>query len=55
LYELVKQYGHFYQTIPILIEPNRDVKSGRLLLSYNVAKVIKSGLSLLGIEAPEKM
>ena len=55
LYELVKQYGHFYQTIPILIEPNSDVKSGRLLLSYNVAKVIKSGLSLLGIEAPEKM
>jgi arginyl-tRNA synthetase len=55
LFELVKQYGHFYQTIPILIEPNRDVKSGRLLLSYNVAKVIKSGLSLLGIEAPEKM
>ena len=55
LYELVKQFGHFYQTIPILIEPNEEVKLGRLILSANVAKVIKSGLLLLGIESPEKM
>jgi arginyl-tRNA synthetase len=55
LYELVKQFGHFYQTIPILIEANQEAKLGRLLLSANVAKVIKSGLFLLGIEAPEKM
>ena len=55
LYELAKQFGHFYQTIPILIEPNEEVKLGRLILSANVAKVIKSGLFLLGIESPEKM
>jgi arginyl-tRNA synthetase len=55
LYELVKQFSHFYQTIPILIEANQDAKVGRLLLSANVAKVIKSGLALLGIDAPEKM
>ena len=55
LYELVKQFGHFYQTIPILIEKDQDIKKGRLILSYNVAKVIKSGLKLLGIAAPEKM
>ncbi len=55
LYELVKQFSHFYQTIPILIEANEDAKVGRLLLCANVAKVIKSGLALLGIEAPEKM
>jgi arginyl-tRNA synthetase len=55
LYELVKQFSHFYQTIPILIEANEDAKIGRLLLCANVAKVIKSGLALLGIEAPEKM
>ena len=55
LYELVKQFGHFYQTIPILIEANEEAKLGRLILSANVAKVLKSGLNLLGIEAPEKM
>ena len=55
LYELVKQFSHFYQTIPILIEANEDAKVGRLLLCANVAKVIRSGLALLGIEAPEKM
>ncbi|MCX6192699.1 MAG: arginine--tRNA ligase [Flavobacteriia bacterium] len=55
LYELVKQFSHFYQTIPILIEANEDAKVGRLLLCANVAKVIKSGLALLGIDAPEKM
>jgi arginyl-tRNA synthetase len=55
LYELVKQFSHFYQTIPILIEANEDAKVGRLLLCENVAKVIKSGLALLGIDAPEKM
>lgn len=55
LYELVKQYGHFYQTIPILIEQNPNAKQGRLILSLNVSKVIKSGLKLLGISAPEKM
>ena len=55
LNELVKQFSHFYQTIPILIEANEDAKVGRLLLCANVAKVIRSGLALLGIEAPEKM
>lgn len=55
LYELVKQFSHFYQTIPILIEENESSKQGRLILSSNVAKVIKSGLKLLGIAAPEKM
>jgi arginyl-tRNA synthetase len=52
---LAKQYGHFYQTQAILIEVDLDKKLGRLTLSANVAKVLKSGLSMLGISAPKKM
>jgi len=55
LYELAKQYGHFYQTQAILIEVDLDKKLGRLTLSASVAKVLKSGLSMLGISAPKKM
>ncbi len=55
LYELAKQYGHFYQTQAILIEVDSAKKLGRLTLSASVAKVLKSGLSLLGISAPKKM
>jgi len=55
LFELAKKFGHFYQTSPILIETNKEIKAGRLILCANIAKVISSGLFLLGIEAPEKM
>ena len=54
-YELVKTYNHFYQAVSILIEPDTDVKQLRLLLSTNVAKVIKLSMRLLGIEVPERM
>jgi arginyl-tRNA synthetase len=54
-YELVKAYNHFYQVVPILIEPDAEVKHLRLLLSANVAKVIKLSMRLLGIAVPERM
>ena len=54
-YELVKAYNHFYQVVPILIEPDTEVKHLRLLLSTNVAKVIRLSMRLLGIEVPERM
>jgi arginyl-tRNA synthetase len=38
-----------------LKEENEAVKNLRLMISANTAKVIKSGLSLLGIDAPERM
>ncbi|MDR3262503.1 MAG: arginine--tRNA ligase [Tannerella sp.] len=55
VYDLVKEYNQFYHDYSILNETNEDVKKERLVLSANVAKMIKSGMSLLGIEAPERM
>lgn len=54
-YELVKTYNHFYQAIPILIEENAAKKEMRLLLSVNVAKVIRLAMRLLGVAVPERM
>jgi arginyl-tRNA synthetase len=55
IYDLVKEYNQFYHDYSILREENADIKTFRLVLSANVAKVIKSAMSLLGIEAPERM
>ncbi|MDR1938684.1 MAG: arginine--tRNA ligase, partial [Tannerellaceae bacterium] len=55
IYELVKEYNQFYHDFTILRETNEPLRHFRLLLSANVAKVIKSGMSLLGIEVPERM
>lgn len=54
-YELVKQFNHFYQSVTILKEDNHELRAMRLLLSANVAKVIESAMSLLGIRVPERM
>jgi arginyl-tRNA synthetase len=54
-YNLVKTYNHFYQAVPILIEPDANSKYLRLVLSDTVSKVIKSAMGLLGIEVPERM
>ena len=55
VYDLVKEYNQFYHDFSILREENKDVKVFRLVLSANVAKVVKKGMSLLGIEVPERM
>jgi arginyl-tRNA synthetase len=52
---LVKEYNQFYHDFSILREENEDIKKFRLILSANVAKIIKSGMGLLGIEVPERM
>jgi len=54
-FELVKLYNTFYQSIPILIEEDEELKNMRLVLSDNVAKVLKLAMQLLGIEVPERM
>ncbi len=54
-YELVKLYNHFYQSVPILIEEDEELKNMRLVLSENVAKVIKLAMQLLGVQVPERM
>ena len=55
VYDLVKEYNQFYHDYTILGEENPDKKQFRITLSANVAKVIKSGMALLGIEVPERM
>ena len=54
-YDLVKEYNQFYHDFSILREENEEVKKFRLVLSANVAKIVKSGMALLGIEVPERM
>lgn len=55
VYELVKEYNQFYHDYSILKEEDKGLKTLRLALSLNVAKVIKTGLGLLGIEVPNRM
>ncbi|MDR2824625.1 MAG: arginine--tRNA ligase [Prevotellaceae bacterium] len=54
-YDLVKEYNQFYHDYSILNERNDCLKVFRLVLSQNIAKTIKTGMSLLGIEMPERM
>ena len=55
IYDLVKEYNQFYHDFSILREENPELKNFRLVLSANVAKIVKSGMDLLGIEVPERM
>ena len=54
-YELVKEYNQFYHDFSILRESDPQVQAFRLVLSANVAKVVRTGMKLLGIEVPERM
>lgn len=52
--ECAKTFNKYYTNTPILVEDD-DIKNARLLLVYGVKNMIKIGLNLLGIEAPNKM
>ena len=54
-YDLVKEYNQFYHDFSILREENEAVRQFRLVLSAEVAKIVKLGMGLLGIEVPERM
>ena len=54
-YELTKVFNQFYHDYSILNEPDENIKAMRLVLARNVAKIIKNGMALLGIEVPERM
>ncbi|MBP3776453.1 MAG: arginine--tRNA ligase [Prevotella sp.] len=54
-YELTKIFNQFYHDYSILNEEDEQKRQMRLVLARNVAKVIKNGMSLLGIEVPERM
>ena len=55
VYELVKEYNQFYHEFPILKEENSGLRDFRLVLSKNVALTVKKGMSLFGIDVPERM
>ena len=54
-YELTKQFNQFYHECSILNADSDRERAVRLVLAKNVAKVIKNGMALLGIEVPERM
>jgi len=54
-YELMKEYNQFYHDFSVLREEDEKKKHFRLVLSANVAKVVRLGMGLLGIEMPERM
>ena len=54
-YALACDFNSFYHDLSILNEPDGQKKALRLLLSANVAKVLRSAFALLGIEMPERM
>ena len=54
-YDLVKEYNQFYHDFSILRESDAEVKAFRLLLSAQVARVVRTAMSLLGIQVPDRM
>lgn len=55
VYDLVKEYNQFYHDFSILREENEDLKIFRIALSADIAKIIRLGMGLLGIEVPNRM
>ena len=54
-YELTKEFNQFYHDYSILKEEDEGKKLVRLVIAANVAKILKNGMALLGIEVPERM
>lgn len=54
-YEITKEFNQFYHEHSILNEPSEAIKHFRLKLSAVVAKILRTGMGLLGIEMPERM
>jgi len=54
-YELTKVFNQFYHDYSILNEEDAEKKAVRLVIARNVAKILKNGMALLGIEVPERM
>ena len=55
VYELAKQFNGYYHDHSILKEEQADVRRMRLRLAQQVARVIRLGMKLLGIDVPERM
>ncbi len=55
VYELAKQFNGYYHDHSILKESDEQVRKMRLALALQVARVIRSGMKLMGIDVPERM
>lgn len=55
LYDLAKKFNLFYHECSVANAPNEDLKVARLALSFATGEILKKGLELLGIPAPQKM
>lgn len=55
LFDLAKEYNRFYADLPIFHEKDQGIQAFRVAISAHTAKTIKRGMSLLGIEVPERM
>jgi arginyl-tRNA synthetase len=55
IYDLAKEFNQFYHDYSILKEENEPLRTFRIMLSATTGKVIRSGMSLLGIEVPDRM
>ena len=55
VYDLAKEYNQFYHDFPMNKEEDIDLRNFRFILSKQVAEIIKSGMSLLGVSLPERM
>jgi arginyl-tRNA synthetase len=55
LYQFAALANKFYETTPILKDENEPRRNARLVLAETSARILKSGLNLLGIQAPEKI
>ena len=55
IYELAKEYNRFYAEVSIFNEQDGNCRQFRVVLSEQTAKVIKSGMRLLGIDVPDRM
>ena len=54
-YELTKEFNSWYHDYSVLNAEDEQTKLTRLVLAQNVAKIIRNGMALLGIEVPERM
>ena len=55
LLAITSAFGSFYENCPVLIAEDPKVRNSRLRLCDVTARTLKTGLSLLGIDAPERM
>ncbi len=54
-YELAREYNQFYHDHPILVVEDENIRNLRILMTAITGKIIKKGMSMLGIEVPDRM